>query len=117
MVHKSLEFRTWLRENFSWLIFLFVPANCTSKLQPCDVIVQRPFKYGFKPQFDSHSTNAVRENLQSGKKPYIPVKISELKGHLSIWLLHAWKCCADRLDMLQRGWAKCGLLDVWDIKY
>ena len=49
-VHKSVEFRTWLRETYTWLIFLYVPANCTSKLQPCDVIVQRPLKHGFKHQ-------------------------------------------------------------------
>ncbi len=33
VVHKSAEFRAWLREEYPWLLFLYVPAGCTGKAQ------------------------------------------------------------------------------------
>jgi hypothetical protein len=44
-VHISAEFRGFMKENFPHILLLFVPANCTSKLQVMDVVFQRPFKH------------------------------------------------------------------------
>lgn len=43
-VHKCFEFREWMKEYHPCVIVIFVLGNCTTKLQPCDVIVQCPFK-------------------------------------------------------------------------
>jgi hypothetical protein len=45
-VHKSEEFRRFLRTHHPRIHLVFVPPNCTSKLQVADVILQRPFKHG-----------------------------------------------------------------------
>ena len=45
-VHKSAEFRDWLQREHPRIHLVFVPANCTSKLQLADVVLQRPFKLG-----------------------------------------------------------------------
>jgi hypothetical protein len=45
LVHISAEFRGFMKENFPHILLLFVPANCTSKLQVMDVVFQRPFKH------------------------------------------------------------------------
>jgi len=37
-VHISAEFRGFMKENFLHILLLFVPANCTSKLQVMDVV-------------------------------------------------------------------------------
>jgi hypothetical protein len=47
-VHRSVTFRTWLDQNYSWLVYLFVLASCTSIAQPCDVGIQRPLKLAMK---------------------------------------------------------------------
>ena len=59
----------------------------------------------------------MRDCLREGKEPWVPTKLSDIKGHIPGWLLHAWRGCADRPEMLQKGWAKCGLLDAWNIQY
>jgi len=51
-VHTSKEFRNWLKENYPLVHYLYVAANCTSKLQPAHVVLQRPFKHGFRKQFE-----------------------------------------------------------------
>jgi hypothetical protein len=37
-VHISAEFRGSMKENFPHILLLFVPTNCTSKLQVMDVV-------------------------------------------------------------------------------
>ena len=43
-VHKSLEFRGWMRKHYSWIRIHYVPANCTGLFWPCDVGIQQVFK-------------------------------------------------------------------------
>jgi hypothetical protein len=43
-VHRSKEFRGWMRTNHPIIILDFVPGGCTSIAQPCDVGIQRLFK-------------------------------------------------------------------------
>ncbi|KAG1837853.1 hypothetical protein DFJ58DRAFT_862112 [Suillus subalutaceus] len=43
-VHKSVQFRTWLDQQYPWIKYHFVPGGCTGIAQPCDVGVQCPFK-------------------------------------------------------------------------
>jgi hypothetical protein len=38
-VHWSSEFWGWMKEKYPNICLLFAPANCTSKLQPCYVIL------------------------------------------------------------------------------
>ncbi len=43
-VHKSEEFLSWMKEEYPHLIILFVPGGTTSKFQPADTGLNRPFK-------------------------------------------------------------------------
>lgn len=47
-VHISKDFISWLKISHPQILFIFVPANCTNVSQPADVILQRPFKHGFR---------------------------------------------------------------------
>jgi hypothetical protein len=58
-VHTSEDFRNWLKENHPLVHYLYVAANCTSKLQPADVVLQRPFKHGFRKQFSKWQSELV----------------------------------------------------------
>jgi hypothetical protein len=47
-VHRSDEFRKWMKGNHPTIIVDFVPGGCTGVHQPCDVGIQRPFKLSTK---------------------------------------------------------------------
>ena len=36
-VHRSQEFRDWIKAELPEIVVLDVPASCTGLLQPCDV--------------------------------------------------------------------------------
>jgi hypothetical protein len=47
-VHRSEEFRSWLKRHHPTILLCFVPANCTGLFQPLDVGIQRPMKQCMK---------------------------------------------------------------------
>ena len=47
-VHKSKEFRGWMKEKHPNIILIFVPGGCTGLWQPLDVFFQCPLKLTLK---------------------------------------------------------------------
>ena len=39
-IHRSEEFRNWMRTNHPWILVHYVPSGCTGIFQPCDVGIQ-----------------------------------------------------------------------------
>lgn len=39
--HIDLSFRQWVREQYPWLLVLYIPAACSSKFQPCDLVLNK----------------------------------------------------------------------------
>ena len=65
-VHTSEEFRLWLRQKHPRIHLVYVPANCTSKLQPADVALQRPFKSHIRNQFTTWAASKLKEQITQG---------------------------------------------------
>ena len=65
-VHISAEFRRWMKENYPWVLDLYVPPSCTSKFQPQDKGYQRPFKHGFKLAFLAYQQKMFKRAKASG---------------------------------------------------
>jgi hypothetical protein len=77
-VHCSKSFRDWLtKENGDWLVYLFVPACCTSVCQPCDVSLNRPFKAAFRLAFQKWAVEVAEEKFR--KKDQSPIKMGAAK--------------------------------------
>ncbi|KAG2140340.1 hypothetical protein BD769DRAFT_1332145, partial [Suillus cothurnatus] len=65
LVHKSVQFCTWLDQQYPWIKYRFVPGGCTRIAQPCDVGIQCPFKLAIK---QSKHADIVEELLSLLKK-------------------------------------------------
>lgn len=50
-VHRSEEFRTWMKASHPTIFIIYVPGGCTGLFQPLDVGIQRPLKQSFKRTF------------------------------------------------------------------
>ena len=66
-VHKSAEFRSWLQREHPRIHLVYVPANCTSKLQLADVALQRPFKSCITQNFNEWAATAIATQIRSGE--------------------------------------------------
>jgi hypothetical protein len=66
-VHKSKEFRAWMKENHPHIIILFVPGGCTSVWQPLDVGIQRLLKLSIKRSAHRDIVDEALGQIQAGK--------------------------------------------------
>lgn len=48
-----------MRRTYPWIKLLYVPANCTSVLQPCDIALNKPFKGALRDAFSSKAGGAT----------------------------------------------------------
>jgi hypothetical protein len=102
-VHTSKEFRNWFKENHPLVHYLYVAANYRSKFQPTDVLLQRPFKHGFRKQFEKWQSELVASQLVEGVRPEdieLQVGIKKLRELLIGWLLLSWGELCEQVEMI-----------------
>ena len=111
-VHTSAAFREWMRNNYPTYHVLFVPANCTSKAQPADAGLQKPFKNGITNAFNAWMADEIF-HLVKGGQPAAEVRvdtgIKRLKPLMVHWTWCAWDKLKRRPDVVTGSWDQCGL--------
>jgi DDE superfamily endonuclease len=117
-VHKSKEFMDWMRAERPDYHIVFIPAGCTGKAQPADVIMQRPFKCEISNRFLQWTTDTLAAQLQAGTDDIPDLMIDKrmpvLKPLLVQWAWESWNLLRERREMLVKGWAKIGLDVIFD---
>lgn len=88
-VHRSKEFRNWIKEKHSGLIVLYVPAGCTGIFQPCDVGLQRLFKHNIKISASQFFVKTVQKDREEGiasSEIRLPTSLPELRNATPLWV-------------------------------
>ena len=117
-VHISKDFICWLKISHPHILLIFVPANSTSVFQPTDVILQRPFKHGFRQQFDTYTSKNIGKQIDEKELENVELntKMSVLKPLLYSWLYQAWQHI-NKKTMIKRGWSMCGLDQAFESSF
>lgn len=68
-VGKYAVFLEWMKEKHILIHVLFVCGNCTSKLQPCNVVLLLPFKAKIHKQFSQFVVHVLVHGI-SGHKAF-----------------------------------------------
>jgi len=110
-VHKSKEFITFLSENFPRVHLVFVPANCTSRLQVADVVLQRPFKHGIKKEFNEWAAQIITEQINSDAPLGLnsDLGMKKIKPLALQWCVTSWTSINNEKgrELIKVGWIKC----------
>jgi hypothetical protein len=92
-VHKSEEFRDWMKETHPSIIISFVPGNCTGVWQPLDVGIQRVLKQSIKRSTHKDIVDETMAHLDSGKpsKTFkLDTTLGTLRDRSVAWILNAY---------------------------
>jgi hypothetical protein len=108
-VHKSAEFRQFLRTSYPRILLVFVPPNCTSKLQVADVVLQRPFKHGITSRFSLWAAKQIKEQISSNRVVGLndSFKMKSVKPLVLQWCIESWTELKENKALILKGWEKC----------
>ena len=89
-VHASLEFRTWMFDNYPWIILNYIPGGCTGLWQPCDVGIQHILKLAVKHSQQTTVIHKVYSQMQQGIGTCnisLDTRLSMLRDHVPATLV------------------------------
>ena len=85
------------------ILFVIVPANCTDRLQPLDVSVNKSAKECLRRQFQQWYSDQVCRQLEQGNKAtYIDLKMSVVKPLSVKWLIGVYKHIKSHEDIIKK---------------
>ena len=98
-VHRSQEFRDWMRTHYPWILIRYVPGGCTGVFQPCDVGIQRVLKHAMRRTALSHVVNETVAHLEKNEDPgtiMLTKKIRDLRNRSVEWLVDGYNAINNR---------------------
>lgn len=117
--HRSKEFRDHMAAKHANIIILYIPANCTSVLQPADIFQNRPMKHHIKTSFQYYLVQEVSHGRMKKFNPQptsidIDTGAAKMKNLWLQWVLDANQYMSEKKDTVIKGWQKSGLLQAFD---
>ena len=75
------------------IMFIYVPASCTSELQPLDKSINDLYKKELKQYFIDWCASEVKDELDKGEEVDISLKTSVIKELHANWIISTvrWK--------------------------
>jgi len=116
-VHKSADFRNFLRIDYENVILLFVPACCTSKGQVVDLALNWPMKSASIKEFEAWLSQQVTGQLDRGlaiNDIKIDLSMSTLRPLIPSMVYAGYKSFVEDKEKVLVGWRRAGLLRAWD---
>jgi DDE superfamily endonuclease len=113
-VHTGDAFRDFMKASYPNIRLVFIPANCTSKLQIADVALNFPFKSGIRKRFQDWTLKQLSTLIDSSQ----PLDLSALFGMPTIkplllrWIYEVWDNMRLQQTYIMTSWKK--LFELFD---
>ena len=99
--HLTDELESELRKRN--IITAIIPGGCTSKIQPLDVCINKPFKGNFRASWMSYMQDSV-SHLQNGERLKTPTKQQVVN-----WVVAANQHIGGNTAMIKKSFLVCGI--------
>ena len=96
-----------LRDNNIYVVT--IPANCTDKLQPMDLSVNKALKNSMKQQFSEWYSSIVYKNFSDEIPPPVDLRMSIMKLLGAQWIKNAFSHIKGNSTIITNGFAAAGI--------
>ena len=111
--HKGSEIEDLLKKNH--LFPVPIPSNCTDRLQPVDVSVNKPLKDHLRNKFTRWYASQVQEQLEkrtSIEEVKVDLRLPVMKELKAKWLVSAYDYIKGNGSNIQNGFKEVGIIDT-----
>ena len=96
-----------LEENY--IYYVLVPANCTDRLQPLDLSVNKSAKDYMKRKFMEWYSTVILQQLEDKIEEPVDMRLSIMKPLVANWAIEMYKEFVSRPNVLINGFRKAGI--------
>ena len=87
-----------------------VPANCTDRLQPMDLSINKPFKYHMKASFQTwYTQEACLQLKQKQMHKAVDLRMSVVKPLSTNWIMAAFIYVQNNSELVKNGFREAGI--------
>ena len=90
--------------------FVVVPANCTDRLQPLDISVNKAVKENLHKQFQEWYSTQVSKMIDSKETQQVDLKLSVIKPLGAKWLMNTFEYIKANPSIIVNGFKGAGIL-------
>ena len=94
------------------IFYVLVPANCTDRLQPLDLSVNKPAKDYMKRKFQEWYATIILKQLEDGINEPVDMRLALMKPLVSTWAIEMFDFFASRPDIIINGFRAAGIFDT-----
>ena len=95
------------------VIIVEIPPNCTDRLQPLDLSINKPVKDFLKRKFQSWYADRISQQLKEGKaiNP-VDLRLSVMKPLSAKWIVEAVAEIGQRKEVIINGFRCAGIVEA-----
>ena len=91
------------------ILYVLVPANCTDKLQPLDLSVNKPTKDFMKSKFQEWYSEIIKKQLDDGIEEEVDMRLSIMKPLSARWIIELYYYLKSRPNIICDGFRAAGI--------
>ena len=94
------------------ILYVTVPNNCTDRLQPLDLSVNKAVKQYFRTQFQEWYGSVIYKQLQDGIEEEVDLRLSIMKPLSAQWMVECYHYLLAHPDLAINGFKAAGIKDA-----
>uniref|UniRef100_A0A1X7U120 DDE-1 domain-containing protein n=1 Tax=Amphimedon queenslandica TaxID=400682 RepID=A0A1X7U120_AMPQE len=94
------------------ILYVIVPANCTDKLQPLDLSINKPAKDYMKTKFQEWYGDIIFKQLDDQIHKEVDMKLSTMKPIVSHWMIDMYEYFKSKPNIIINGFKEAGICDA-----
>ena len=94
------------------IFYVLVPANCTDRLQPLDLSINKPAKDFMKRKFQEWYANIILQQLEDNINEPVDMRLSIMKPMVSKWAIEMYDHFVSRPKIIINGFRAAGIFDT-----
>ena len=96
------------------ILYVTVPSNCTDRLQPLDVSINKPAKDFLRSKFQEWYGLEIFRQLERGVREEVDLRMSIMKPVTAQWMIELHSHFATRPSIIINGFRHTGIKDCID---